>query len=154
MKNLIPLAVFLIFWQCATPSRATRGPAGKGDTRTVDVLFLDDNTYLLTDTTSDATYGYTKGNPVNVGGIHESMGPQNQRRFLNALLGPQGEPVSYYRAGSCCGFKTPNGLIGDMGLLDRYRVTWEGARDTVDIYLNLYDKGNLYIPVGFTAKKK
>jgi hypothetical protein len=80
--------------------------------------------------------------------------PGNEHRYLHALLGPSGESINYHREGSCCSFKTPNGLFGNAGLLDHYRVTWEGTRDTVDIFINMYDKGNLKIPVGFTAKKR
>lgn len=125
----------------------------KGDTRTKEIQFLDDNTYLLTETTTDKTYGFDKSNPIKVGGSRESLGPRNERRFLNALLGPNGEKVTYYRTGSCCSFKTPNGM-NNLGLLDRYKVTWNGSSDTLHIYINMYDKGDLFIPVGFTAKNK
>ncbi|GGK80502.1 hypothetical protein ACD591_09935 [Rufibacter glacialis] len=114
--------------------------------------FLDEDTYRLTETSSDKTYGYNRANPVNVGGSGENSGPLNERRFLNALLGPNGERVGYHRAGSCCGFKTPNGFMGE-GMLDKYRMYWEGGKDTLDIYVNMYDKGDLKVPVGFTAKK-
>jgi hypothetical protein len=88
-----------------------------------------------------------------VGGSNESSGPRSERRFLNALLGPNGEEVKYFRAGSCCPFKTPNGIL-DTGLLDRYRVSWTGSKDTLDIFINMYDKGDLQIPVGLTARTK
>jgi hypothetical protein len=106
----------------------------------------------LTDATDDKTYGFEKSNPVKVGGSIES-GARNERRFLNALLGPNGEETTYFRAGSCCEFKTPNGLIGNMGLLDRYKLTWTGSSDTLNIYINMYDQGDLMISVGLTAKK-
>lgn len=137
----------LVAFICACTARKI----GIGDTRTKSVELLDINTYQLTEQTLDPTYGFTKDNPVKVG--KEEGGPSDQRRFLNALLGPNGERVSYYRAGSCCPFKTPNGLFGDQGLLDLYKVSWQGSKDTLDIYINMYDKGDLYIPVGFTAKR-
>ena len=126
--------------------------AASGDTRTYTLESLDDNTYLLTESSTDKTYGFTKENPVKTGGSREQSGPRNERRFLNALLGPNGETVSYSRTGSCCAFKTPNGF-DNLGLLDVYRVSWKGSKDTKDIYINMYDKGDLCIPVGFTAKK-
>lgn len=122
-----------------------------GDTRQIPVAYLNENTFLLTEMSDDKTYGYKESNPINVGGVIEN-GARNQQRFLNALLGPHGEEVGYYRLGSCCSFKTPNGLMGDSGLLDLYRVYW-GTKDTVNLYLNLYDEGDLKIPVGFKAKK-
>ncbi|MPN11009.1 hypothetical protein SDC9_158307 [bioreactor metagenome] len=106
----------------------------------------------MTEISADKSYGYTEDNPIKVGGVDKKEGPLNERRFLNALAGPQGEKVSYYRLGSCCIFDTENGLNG-RGLLDNYRVTWEGSKDTVSIYINMYDYGQLKAPVGFTIKK-
>lgn len=40
-----------------------------------------------------------------------------------------------------------------MAMLDNYRVTWEGSKDTVSIYINMYDYSELKAPVGFTIKK-
>ncbi|GGK80626.1 hypothetical protein GCM10011405_30490 [Rufibacter glacialis] len=137
---------------CATPKVPAAADNTQGHTRTREVSSLDEDTYLLTETSSDKTYGYDKANPVKVGGSGESSGPRNERRFLNALLGPSGERVGYHRAGSCCGFETPNGFMGG-GMLDIYRVYWEGGKDTLNIYLNMYDRGDLKVPVGLTAKK-
>jgi len=108
-------------------------------------------TYRRVDYFTDNSYGYKSGNPVKVGGSNESSGPMNERRFLNGLTGPNGETVEYYREGSCCAFRSPNGLMG-TGLLDRYKVFYKGSKDTVTIFINMYDKGDLYVPVGFKAK--
>ncbi|MBX3256087.1 MAG: hypothetical protein KF862_18265 [Chitinophagaceae bacterium] len=155
-KYFFAVIVFLVC-ACSSQKKATVSSkdedTGVGDTRIYTVESLDEHTYLLTETTTDKTYGYAKENPVKTGGSRERSGPVNERRFLNALLGPNGEPIGYFRAGSCCSFKTPNGLLNNMGLLDIYRVWWEGGKDTVSIYINMYDKGDLYIPVGFTARK-
>ncbi|HEX7844190.1 MAG TPA: hypothetical protein VF476_00235, partial [Chitinophagaceae bacterium] len=112
---------------------------------------LDNDTFKLTEATTDASYGYTEKNPIKVGGVKQSLGPVNERRFLNALTGPNGETVTYYRSGSCCMFKSKNGMFGN-GLLDHYRVTWEGKGDTVSIYINMYDYEALKIPVGFKSR--
>ena len=112
---------------------------------------FDETTFVVTEQSTDPTYGLTEGNPVKVGGANEQEGPRNERRYLNALTGPQGQKISYYRLGSCCSFKTENGFLGE-GLLDNYRVTWEGSADTVSIYINMYDFGDLKAPVGFGLK--
>jgi len=154
MKKLIlSLSAAAMLAACAGQKQKASTNQGIGDTRTTPVEYLDDRTYKLTTQTDDKTYGYEQSNPIKVGGVRES-GPQNQRRFLNALLGPNGEEVGYYRAGSCCHFKTPNGLLNNGGLLDLYKVYWEGGTDTLSLYLNLYDEGDLLIPVGFTARKE
>lgn len=144
MKNLIIILLVVLGISCASKKSNT----AIGNTRNEPVLSLDDNSYLITIPANDPTYAFTKQNPVKVGG----MSPLNQRRYLNGLLGPNAEPLSYFRVGSCCAFKTPNSIFGDSGMLDIYSVFWEGATDTLTIYINLYDEGNLRIPDGLTAK--
>lgn len=156
MRSTLRMLPMILLIGCASrvaTNSSTSTNKGKGDDRTKTVTLLDENTFLITDTTDDKTYGYDKTNPVKVGGSKESSGPKNERRYLNGLLGPNGEEIKYFRAGSCCAFKTPNGMIDNTGLLDRYRVFWKGSQDTLNIYINMYDKGDLKIPVGLTAKK-
>jgi len=133
-------------------SSSSSSDSGTGDTRTKKVEYLNKDTYKLVETTEDKTYGYDQKNPIMVGGAGEGEGPSNERRFLNGLAGSNGETVKYYRMGSCCYFKTPNGTFNNTGLLDRYAVYWEGGKDTAVLYINMYDKGDLKIPVGFKAK--
>jgi hypothetical protein len=99
--------------------------------------------------TFDQTYGYDQKNPIKVGGFEN--GPANERDYLNSLTGPNGEPVTYNRTGSCCQFKTSKSPYG-MGMLDKYRVTYEGKKDTVVLYINMYDKATLRAPTGFLMK--
>lgn len=96
-------------------------------------------------------YGYGRGNPIRVGGGVES-GSENQRRYLDALRGPQGQPVRYQRLGSCCEFQTPHSPQGG-GMLDAYEVTWDGQERPVVLYLDLYTppEGAPPAPAGFTA---
>ncbi|WP_432670421.1 2-dehydro-3-deoxyphosphooctonate aldolase [Flavobacterium sp. SM2513] len=113
---------------------------------------VNHNTFVITEMASDRTYGLSDQNPVEVGGVSESSGPLNERRFLNALTGPNGEKISYFRSGSCCPVKSNNGMSG-MAMLDNYRVTYEGSKDTVSIYINMYDSSPLKAPYGFGIKK-
>lgn len=154
MKRALLFLGLMTVLGCSSHTGMIAANDGKGDTRTKEVQFLDDHTFLLTEMAIDKTYGYEISNPVKVGGVHDSSGPLNQRRYLNALLGPNGEELVYSREGSCCSFKTPNGHFNNMGLLDIYRVSWTGSKDTLNIYINMYDKGDLKIPVGMTAKKQ
>lgn len=112
---------------------------------------LDHSTFLLSAIATDAAYGYSKEYPVKVGGAMQQQGSLNERRYLNALAGPEGEPITYNRRGSCCHFKTRNSPLGG-GLLDIYEVIVEGSYDTLLLYLNMYDAGPLMAPVGFTIK--
>jgi hypothetical protein len=153
MYKCILLIGLILVIGCSPKKAVVSSELPTGDTRTKEVVLIDDITYLLTEFSDDKTYGYDKANPVKVGGAKESIGPKNERRFLNGLLGPNGERIEYSRVGSCCHFTTPNGVINNTGLLDIYRITWKGSPDTLSIYLNMYDKGDLKIPVGLTAKK-
>jgi hypothetical protein len=134
------IVVFLIFLVSCSSKRA------------VNTKLLDDRTFLLTEISNDPSYGYSNDNPIEVGGAHLGEGPLNEKRYLNALAGPNGENVSYTRLGSCCAVSSMNGY-GGMAMLDNYRVTWEGSTDTVSLFINMYDHSNLKAPAGFTIKK-
>jgi hypothetical protein len=114
---------------------------------------LNEKTFLITEVSVDKTYGYSESNPVKVGGKSMEDGPLNERRFLNALTGPGGEEIKYERKGSCCAFDSKNGIMG-MGLLDMYEITWQGQRESVTLYINMYDPGKLQCPVGLRIKGK
>jgi hypothetical protein len=165
MRNILfAFACLCILISCGSTKsttstlRANTGPAASndaptfGDSRTITVEYLDQRSYRITETTEDKTYGYDKANPVKVGGIKEASGPMNERRYLNGLAGPRGEELEYYRDGSCCGFKTSNSGMG-YGMLDIYMVYWKGSKDTLRLFINMYDEGDLKVPVGLTAKK-
>ncbi|ESU25071.1 hypothetical protein FSS13T_18600 [Flavobacterium saliperosum S13] len=40
-----------------------------------------------------------------------------------------------------------------MGMLDIYKITYEGKKDTLTLYLNMYDKEKLKAPLGFKFKE-
>jgi len=142
MKKISLIGITLLFIACST----TKNTNIKTD-------LLDNNTFKLTEISTDATYGFSENNPIQVGGVSSNEGPINERRFLNALAGPNGEAISYFRAGSCCPIKSNNNPFGGGSvMLDKYRVTWQGAKDTLSIYINMYDSGVLKAPKGFTIK--
>jgi hypothetical protein len=137
----LALTAVFILSACASKTSLTNGPKTK---------LKDSNTFLLTEISTDKSYGYTEENPIRVGGALND-GPLNERRFLNALAGPEGQDITYTRTGSCCPFKSPNGIEG-TGLLDRYEVTIEGMSKKRILYINMYDRAILKAPVGFTIK--
>lgn len=95
-------------------------------------------------------FGYGRRNPIRVGGGVED-GAANQRRYLDGLRGPAGQPVRYVRLGSCCQFRTPHGPQG-AGMLDAYQVQYEGLERPVLLYMDLYTppEGAPEAPEGFT----
>jgi len=99
----------------------------------------------------DPNYGYSEKMPVLTGGGF-GKGSENVYRYLNALLGPNSEPVHYDRVGTCCSFKTANSPFGDTGLLEVFEIRVEGGQSK-RLYFNWYDSGTLMIPVGLSAHK-
>lgn len=154
MKKLVVIVGLALVLGCSSQKTSTTSKKVPETTPPKQVEFIDDNTYLLTVQSDDKSYGYDQSNPIKVGGVKDNNGPMNERRFLNGLLGPNGEEIHYKRSGSCCHFKTPNGLLNGTGLLDAYEVSWKGSSDKLTIYINMYDKGELKVPVGLTARKK
>ncbi|HMM04933.1 MAG: hypothetical protein LBS20_04490 [Prevotella sp.] len=147
---IVPMLILL------TACGSSKQPAKKGwgtyGSPNVEQKLLNNETFVVEVYSDDITYGYTEENPIMVGAAGGS-GPLNERRFLNALMGPDGEPITYRRIGSCCGFKTKNGLFDDGGFLDKYSVMHKGLEKEVILYINMYDSDVLKIPVGFKKKK-
>ncbi len=108
------------------------------------------NILKLKDQADDKTYGYSGENPVKVGtGLFG--GPSNQRAYLNLLRDSQGMPVTYERTGSCCDYKSENGLFG-IAKTDEYEVTYlnkKGKKKKVKLYISFYDFEDPKVPVGF-----
>jgi len=154
MKRLLyVLGITLLLVGCKTTAKVggkTGGKMNYGSPRVKQEL-VNDQMFLIKKYATDKTYGYSKKNPIMVG--KEGGGPKDERRFLNALAGPNGEEISYQRQGSCCGFFTKNGLFGDSGMLDMYEVTYEGLNKPIILYINMYDSDVLQVPVGFTLRK-
>ncbi|NQX85082.1 MAG: 2-dehydro-3-deoxyphosphooctonate aldolase [Flavobacteriaceae bacterium] len=140
--KLIITFILLSLFSCSTTKNVSKN---------VKQTLLDDNTFVITEISSVSSYGLSPKNPIEVGS--EDSGPKNERRYLNALSGPNGEAISYYRSGSCCPIKSDKAVFGNKVMLDNYRVTWEGSKDTISIYINMYDSGKLMAPKGFGIRK-
>ncbi len=116
--------------------------------------FLDANTYQLYDISKDAKYAYTQGTPIKVGGHNKNEGPLNQRRYLNALLGSNGETIHFKHIKSCCykKIKTTGGNL-QLTYLDQYEISLEGKQQRFIIFLSMFEKDDdLLAPRGFTFK--
>ena len=154
MKRLLYVfGITVLLVGCKTTAKVGGSKGGMMDygSPRVKQELVDDQTFLIKKYATDKTYGYTEKNPIMVG--KEGGGPKDQRRFLNALAGPNGEQISYQQLGSCCGFFTKNGLFGDSGVLDKYEVTYDGLETPIILYINMYDSDVLKVPVGFSLKK-
>jgi hypothetical protein len=110
------------------------------------------NTFVITEYSKDAKYGYDKDYPVNIFYRNTKDQSINQGRFLHALAGPNGENITFKKLESCCPFPNKRSEMG-AGFLDVYDITWEGQKKPIILYVNIYEKGVLMVPVGFSLKK-
>ena len=110
------------------------------------------NTFVITEYSKDPKYGYNQDYPINVFYRNAKDETINQQRYLNALTGPKGEKLFFKKIEICCPFPTKNSEMGG-GFLDIYEVTWVGQKSPIKLYLNIYEKGELMVPMGFELAK-
>jgi len=110
------------------------------------------NAFVITEYSKDKKYGYEKDYPVNIYYRGTKNDTINQKYFINALVGPHGEKITYKKLENCCPFPTKTSDMG-AGFLDVYELTWEGLKKPVILYLNIYERGRLMVPVGLSLKK-
>jgi hypothetical protein len=149
MKKIVSfIALLLIVTSCVS----TQSTIKNVDDNAPTLKLLDYNTFVISEYSKDKKYGYDKDYPINIfygGTKNETINPQ---RFLNALAGPNGEKITFTKLESCCPFPTKRSDMG-AGLLDVYELKWDGQRNPVTLYLNIYEKGVLMVPFGLTLKK-
>lgn len=101
-------------------------------------------------TSTDATYGLSKSNPIKVGVSKKGSGFANVRAYLNQLKDERRKPIQYQRVKACCPHK-PSGYKGNV-FLEQYRITYntlsEGTKTTT-IYLSYYEYDAPKILMGF-----
>jgi hypothetical protein len=116
------------------------------------VPVVKNGAFVITTYSKDKKYGYNKDYPINIFYRATSNDTINQKFFLNALAGPKGEKITYTKLESCCPFPTKNSDTG-AGFLDVYELKWEGLKTPIVLYLNIYERGQLMVPVGLSLKK-
>lgn len=110
------------------------------------------NAFVITQYSKDKKYGYDKDYPINIFYRNTSNDTINQKYFLNALAGPKGEKITYTKLENCCPFPSKSSDNG-AGFLDVYELRWEGQKKPVILYLNIYERGQLMVPLGLSLKK-
>ena len=129
---------------------STRSTLKNVDDSAPDLILTPNNTFDIKLFSTDKKYGYDKDYPINIF-FQTSKSEINQERFLNALAGPKGEKITYAKLESCCPFPTKRSEMG-AGFLDVYELKWEGQKKPVILYLNIYEKGILMVPLGLRLK--
>ncbi len=108
--------------------------------------------FIITKKATNKKYAYNPDYPVNVGFTTLEDAANNQIRFLNALAGPKGEKIKFEQKESCCPFPTKKTDTG-AGTIDIFEITWEGQTKPILLYINKFEKGELLIPIGLSARK-
>jgi len=129
-------------------------------------VYLNDTTLAISGVSDDPQYGYTPQRPIMMGLYDIREAASNVEKYLNALLGPNGETIRYSRLKACCPFKTKNFRLnvpilnqefnGKHGMLERYQINYGDSTNSTSIiiYINLYDESRqLLAPKTFTYKK-
>ena len=131
---------------------STKSTLKNVDDNAPNLRLTSENTFVINQYSKDKKYGYDEDYPINIFYKNSKEDFINQQRFLNALAGPNGEKITYKKIESCCPFPTKKSEMG-AGFLDIYELTWEGQTTPVKLYLNIYEKGVLMVPVGLSLKK-
>ena len=148
-KSLLLIAMLIVSASCVS----TKSTLKNVDDNAPNLLLSNDNTFVINDYSTDKKYGYDADYPVNIFYRNTVNDTLNQQRFLNALAGPKGQKIIYSKLESCCPFPTKKTDLG-AGFLDVYELKWEGQKKPIKLYLNIYEKGILMVPVGLSLKKK
>lgn len=150
MKKIILRFLLLLTLSSCVSSKSTLKNV---DDNAPDLTLTKENTFVITEFSKDKKYGYHQDYPINIFYRNTRDETINQDRFLKALAGPKGEKITFAKLESCCPFPSKRSNMG-AGLLDVYELKWEGQKKPVILYLNIYEKGVLMVPMGLTLKKE
>jgi hypothetical protein len=146
------ITLFIIVLFTTASCISTKSTLKNVDDNAPTPILTKENTFVITNFSTDKKYGYEKDYPINIFFRNSKDETINQQRFLNALAGPKGEKITYTKLESCCPFPTKRSDMG-AGFLDVYELKWEGQKKPIVLYLNIYEKGILMVPFGLSLKK-
>ncbi len=146
------IALLIVLFISASSCISTKSTLKNVDDNAPDLILKKDNTFSITQFAKDKKYGYDPDYPINIFFQNTNNEALNETRFLNALAGPNGEKITYHRLETCCPFPTKRSNMG-AGFLNVYELKWDGQKKPVKLYLNIYEKGILMVPVGLRLKQ-
>lgn len=152
MKTITKLTLFVALISVFTSCVSTKSTLKNVDDSAPIPTLTKDNTFVLTEYAKDNKYGYDADYPANVFYQNAKDENLNAERYLNALAGPNGEKITFVKLESCCPFPTKRVEIG-AGFLDVYEITWSGQTTPIKLYVNIYERGYLLVPMGLSIKK-
>lgn len=147
-KSILFFAILIGMTSCSS----TQSTLKNTDDNAPNLVLNKDNTFVITEYSKDKKYGFDKDYPINLFFNNTKNETVNQQRFFNALAGPNGEKITFIKLENCCPFPTKRSELG-AGFLEVFEIKWAGQKKPVLLYLNIYEKGILMVPVGLTLKK-
>ena len=147
LKFYITFLLFLIFVSCGSIKSSIKNV----DNNVVKPA-LKDNHFVITEYSTDKKYGYNKDYPINLGFENEKTSQKNIAYYFDALLGKKGEKFIYEKLENCCPFPSTRNAMG-AGTLDVYEITFEGNPKKIILYINIFERGKVLCPIGFSIKK-
>lgn len=115
---------------------------------------IENNAFVFTEYAKDSKYGYNEDYPINIGLILERQEDLYVSYFFKGLEGENGAKIEKYeKVGTCCPFPTAHNTMG-AGTLAIYEVTFEGSQKKARLHFNIYEKGKILCPKGFSIKKQ
>jgi hypothetical protein len=115
-------------------------------------------------TSTDSTYGYTDKNPLKMKKGNQRKSIDYSIEFLKSLRTLDNQKLDLIKRFTV---DDPNHerskmqltnrytgmpLNGKLGLLDKYYFMTAQTRDTLTIYVDIYNKGELKVPTGLKIK--
>lgn len=146
-KTILYITLVLLIVSCGSIKSSIKNVDNSAPTPIVK-----NDAFVITAYSKDKKYGYDKDYPINIFYRGTKNDTINQKYFLNALAGPKGEKITYTKLENCCPFPTKNSDMG-AGFLDVYELKWEGLKTPIILYLNIYERGQLMVPMGLSLKK-
>jgi hypothetical protein len=116
--------------------------------------------FLNLQTSADSSYGYTAQNPLRLKKGNQQKSMEYSYSFLSGLRTQDGQTFKllYTATTDNPNYKEPKikltnrysgmPLNGNLGLLDKYVLLTSNTKDTVRLYVDVYNKGELQLPIG------
>lgn len=118
------------------------------------------------ETSTDSTYGYSVQNPLKLKRGNQGKSIINSEKFLSGLKTDDNQSLIYLSRATVGdpGYKEPKirlynrytgvPISGKLGLLDRYVFLTSDSKDTIRLFVDVYNKGTLMLPIGLKYAQK
>src|SRR5688572_11381564 len=117
-------------------------------------------------TSTDSTFGYSAQNPLKLKKGSQAKSFDNSYKFLSGLKthdnqtlellvrSTTGNPAYKEPAIRISNRQTGLPMSGKLGLLDKYVFLTSNTKDTITLYVDIYNKGDLSLPIGLKYEQQ